>query len=227
MNILAIAGSPRKNSNSTILMERTIEAVMREAHEVEIERANINDLRIEPCRGTHACRKTGRCVIDDDMVELIEKIKSVDGLIIASPIYRRYLPGQMKVFMDRLSPLEKDHRGMRPSAGMRLFNAVPIPLQEKIMRGMMSRMGSMFRLERAISSVIILTGGHPDGLSMTERDFIRTADELCFFSRVTGGKVAAVVKAGGLMAAGEVSARPALFEAAAKAGQKLAKALSQ
>ena len=99
MTLVAIVGSPRKKGNTEVLVDRILEGFSGKAPDVEVEKIRIADLTIEPCRGTLACRKTGVCVIQDDMQPLLEKIKRADGIIIGSPVYRRHLPGQTKVFM--------------------------------------------------------------------------------------------------------------------------------
>lgn len=108
MNILALVGSPRKGGNTDILVDRVIQGAKSQGQEINVEKIYINDLNLQPCRGDESCRKTGKCIISDDMAEVLEKIKQADALILGSPLYRGYLPGQMKVFMDRTHPLEKD-----------------------------------------------------------------------------------------------------------------------
>ena len=108
MNILAIVGSPRKGGNTDILVDRVIQGAKSQRQGVLVEKIYVNDLKLEPCRGDLSCRKTGRCVISDDMAHVLEMIEQADGLILGSPLYRGYLSGQMKVLMDRTNPLEKE-----------------------------------------------------------------------------------------------------------------------
>ncbi len=60
-----------------------------------------------------ACKKTGRCAQDDDMIQMYDKIRSSDMLILASPIYFGAETGQMKCFIDRFYAMVKMQDGQR------------------------------------------------------------------------------------------------------------------
>ncbi|HBT97555.1 MAG TPA: flavodoxin [Desulfobulbaceae bacterium] len=61
----------------------------------------MNDLSIRPCQGCGGCGKNGRCVVDDDMTALYEKVDAADRLLLVSPVYFYALSAQMKTFADR------------------------------------------------------------------------------------------------------------------------------
>jgi len=61
------------------------------------------DLRITPCTACDACSLNGVCVNDDDLPGLIDRMKEADGILLASPVYIDNVPGQVKVFFDRLA----------------------------------------------------------------------------------------------------------------------------
>jgi multimeric flavodoxin WrbA len=66
----------------------------------ESEAVRLNDLGIRPCQACGGCGKTGRCVIDDDMTALYEKVDAADRLLLVSPVYFYALTAQMKTFAD-------------------------------------------------------------------------------------------------------------------------------
>ncbi|MBR4549841.1 MAG: flavodoxin family protein, partial [Oscillospiraceae bacterium] len=55
--------------------------------------------------GCFACQKTGKCVIKDDMNEIVPKMEHADVLVFATPIYYYEMSGQMKTLLDRANPL--------------------------------------------------------------------------------------------------------------------------
>ena len=57
------------------------------------------------CLGCFACQKTGKCVIKDDMNEIVPKMERADVLVFATPIYYYEMSGQMKTLLDRANPL--------------------------------------------------------------------------------------------------------------------------
>ena len=54
-----------------------------------------------PCVACRACKKLGKCVINDDANELAEKIAGADGVVIGSPVYYASLNGNLKCLLDR------------------------------------------------------------------------------------------------------------------------------
>ena len=102
MKIVAIIGSTR-NGNSFSMVQSIKDTIV--AAGVELEIVHLRDVSIGFCDGCLSCDETGRCHLDDDMNQIMEKVKNTDGLVLASPARWSLLSGQMKVFMDRLNPL--------------------------------------------------------------------------------------------------------------------------
>ncbi|MDR3090256.1 MAG: flavodoxin family protein [Desulfobulbaceae bacterium] len=99
MNMLVVLGSPRKNGNSETLAMAVAAGFGENGGGVETVR--LNDLAIRPCQGCGGCGQTGRCVLDDDMTALYEKVDAADRLLLASPVYFYALSAQSKIFADR------------------------------------------------------------------------------------------------------------------------------
>ena len=99
-NILAISGSPRKNSNSTILMENFIKGAKDGNANIIIR--DINDLNIKPCTGCLRCNLVKKCTLRNDDWELLkDEILNSDILVFAAPVYFHHLPGPLKTLIDR------------------------------------------------------------------------------------------------------------------------------
>ncbi|UCE94668.1 MAG: flavodoxin family protein [Flavobacteriaceae bacterium] len=103
MDVLVFLGSPRKKGNSEVLTEAFLEGVKQEGGLPEIIR--LCDLTISPCISCGGCDKTGKCVVEDDMIPLLKKIISTDKAIISSPIYFYGVSAQAKAFIDRTQAL--------------------------------------------------------------------------------------------------------------------------
>ena len=101
--VLIIKTSLRAKSNSDILADKVVEGAKDAGHDVEI--ISLKDKTVGFCKGCLACQTTQKCVIKDDAVEIAEKVKDVDTLVFAPPIYYYERSGQMKTLLDRLNPL--------------------------------------------------------------------------------------------------------------------------
>ena len=101
-------GSPRKNSNTEILLKKALEAAEDAGAETEI--INLGNAEIEPCIACDICKSTGECAIYDDMREITRKLENAQGIIIGSPVYFGNVTSQMKMFMDRSRPLRIDFK---------------------------------------------------------------------------------------------------------------------
>lgn len=98
VKVLGVSGSPRKNGNTEIIVNNALEAARSEGAETEI--ILLSEKKIEPCIACGAC-SSGKCVIDDDFMEVFNKMSEADGLIMASPSYFESMTPQMKALIDR------------------------------------------------------------------------------------------------------------------------------
>lgn len=101
--VLILSTSPRRSSNSEALAEAFARGAAESGHEVELIALRDKELRF--CRGCFACQKSGKCVIHDDMQEIVPKMEQADVLVFATPIYYYEMSGQMKTLLDRGNPL--------------------------------------------------------------------------------------------------------------------------
>lgn len=98
--ILLISGSNR-NGNTNYLLKQ-IENKIENTEIILLSKCNI-----EYCRGCLACHNSDKCIIKDDMEEIINKIIEADLIIFGVPNYFDNVTGLFKNFMDRLHPLYK------------------------------------------------------------------------------------------------------------------------
>lgn len=102
MKVIAINGSPRKNSNT----ENAIKMVFAELESqgIETEIISIGTDTIRGCISCGGCYKTrnSKCSLDDRLNADIEKIKEADGIILGTPVYYAGMNGTLKAYLDRL-----------------------------------------------------------------------------------------------------------------------------
>lgn len=56
-------------------------------------------------------KKTGHCVIKDDVADIMNSVINADVVVWATPIYYYEMSGQMKTLIDRLNPMySKDYK---------------------------------------------------------------------------------------------------------------------
>ena len=99
MKALIINGSPHKNGTTKRALEEVKKPLFREGFDCEI-------YDIESwaggCRACGFCKKTGKCVIDDDINRVLPLFEAADVLIIGSPVYYASPNGSLIAFLDRL-----------------------------------------------------------------------------------------------------------------------------
>jgi multimeric flavodoxin WrbA len=102
MNILAITGSPRKQSNSTILVNAVVKGAERNG--ATVTRFNLVDTKMNGCIACMHCRKNDGCAQQDDMQQIYQAVAKADAVVIGFPIYMLAANAHTKTFMDRLYP---------------------------------------------------------------------------------------------------------------------------
>lgn len=97
--VLILSGSPRRNGNSDILCDEFARGAEEAGHKVE--KIRVAEKNIGYCRGCYACKETGKCIIQDDMAEVLQKMIDADVIVLASPVYFYSIDAQLKALIDR------------------------------------------------------------------------------------------------------------------------------
>ena len=99
MKIMGILGSARQGGNTEVMLDAALEEAQNNG--VLIDKILLRDKSIAPCDGCMGCTQTGKCIIEDDAQEILEKMVESDGIIWATPVYFWSMTGQTKPLMDR------------------------------------------------------------------------------------------------------------------------------
>ena len=107
--VVIISTSLRVRSNSDLLAEQFMKGAESAGHQVE--KVELLGKQIAFCRGCFACAKLGRCIIDDDVNGIMEKVMKADVIVWATPIYYYEMSGQIKTLIDRMNAMyDRDYR---------------------------------------------------------------------------------------------------------------------
>ena len=100
MKVLLINGSPNEHGCTyTALME--IAGVL-EKHDIEWELIYLGKKPIAGCIACGKCGETGKCIFNDQVNQIIERLDTVDAIVAGSPVYYAAASGQITAFMNRL-----------------------------------------------------------------------------------------------------------------------------
>lgn len=98
--VLVLSGSPRIGGNSDILCDEFMKGAKESGNIVE--KINVCKQKINPCAACYYCKDHGgKCVYNDDMSEILQKIIDCDVLVLASPVYFYSISAQLKSVIDR------------------------------------------------------------------------------------------------------------------------------
>ncbi|MBI4767870.1 MAG: flavodoxin family protein [Deltaproteobacteria bacterium] len=120
MKVLGIYGSPRKEGNSDLLLDRVLEGA--QSAGAEITKIYIRDLKISGCQECGGCDKTGECVITDDLEKIYPLLWDTPLVFLSSPIFFYGMPAQAKMLVDRSQALWSRRMLRKAPAGRKNYD---------------------------------------------------------------------------------------------------------
>ncbi|UMZ73812.1 flavodoxin family protein [Natranaerofaba carboxydovora] len=117
MKVTAYNGSPRgEKGNTNVLVQELLKGAEKEG--ASIGNHFLKDYTVNSCQGCFHCwtKTPGKCVINDDMNDLLPEFLDSDIVVLASPLYVDNITAILKLFLERLIPMaepffEKDQEG--------------------------------------------------------------------------------------------------------------------
>lgn len=100
MKVLMINGSPNENGCTYTALCEVAQTL--EKHKIESEIVYLGKKPVAGCIACGKCAGTGKCVFQDQVNEVLDKVQEYDGLIVGSPVYYGGPSGQITAFLDRL-----------------------------------------------------------------------------------------------------------------------------
>jgi multimeric flavodoxin WrbA len=102
MKVIAFNGSPRKNGNTHLLIQKVFDVLNGEG--IQTESVQIGDKALRGCIACMRCmeNRNKKCACSDDALnEYIQKMIGAEGILLASPVYFGTLTAGMKALIER------------------------------------------------------------------------------------------------------------------------------
>ncbi len=100
MKVIMINGSARGAKGNTQIL---LEAVGKElkGKKIDFEIVTLADKKLNPCKGCSACAGKKKCVQDDDINAIYQKMVESDGIVLGSPTYFGNVTSRMQMLIER------------------------------------------------------------------------------------------------------------------------------
>lgn len=98
--VLMINGSPHEFGCTYTALKEVAETL--EKNGVETEILYLGTKPVAGCIACGKCGQTGRCIFDDQVNRVLEKLDEYSGIVVGSPVYFAGPTGQICAFLDRL-----------------------------------------------------------------------------------------------------------------------------
>jgi len=100
MKVMLVNGSPHENGCTAAALAE-VEKILKEEG-IEAERYWIGRDPVGGCTGCGACRKLGRCVMEDRVNDFARKAAEADAFVFGSPVHYAGISGNLSSFLDRV-----------------------------------------------------------------------------------------------------------------------------
>lgn len=98
--VILLSGSPRADGNTYQVLQESLKVI--ESKGVEAELISLAGKRIQSCIACDKCLELKKCVLNDGLNEIIEKIRNAQGFIIGSPVYYGTARGDLMSALQRI-----------------------------------------------------------------------------------------------------------------------------
>ncbi len=99
---MGIIASPHKNGNSSAIVDSVIVGAMGLSTDI-FEMVHLNNMKfINGCQACMGCKKLGKCIVKDDVSEILDKIADSDSVIFSTPVYFGRPSAQYAILEDRM-----------------------------------------------------------------------------------------------------------------------------
>lgn len=106
IKVTVINGSPRKKWNTATMLKNFIEGASSTGKDIKTNFFHLYDYKSQGCISCFACHRKGstygKCIVRDDITDLLEMVSHADIVVFGSPIYFHEITAQLRGFLERL-----------------------------------------------------------------------------------------------------------------------------
>jgi multimeric flavodoxin WrbA len=113
MNVVAFNGSPRREGNTYLLVQKVFDELRKEG--IETEYVHIGGKALRGCSYCLQCKekRDKKCALPDDGLNgYIQKMEGAQGIILASPVFFSNVTSEMKALIDRAGFVARANGGL-------------------------------------------------------------------------------------------------------------------
>lgn len=104
--VILLSGSPRKNGNTMQIMTECEKVIKGEGLEAEV--ISLAGKRIEGCIACRKCVELKKCALDDNLNDILEKVRVSQGFIIGAPVYFGTPRGDLMNLIQRIGMISRN-----------------------------------------------------------------------------------------------------------------------
>ena len=162
--IVVIFSSPRKDGNSCTIGRAVVDgATGFSTNMFKIYR--LNRLRfMNGCTHCDKCKETGTCVIDDDILPILEDIKTADALIVATPMYFGRANAPYYMLESRLYSLIENVRKASVETRRKFIPIITYDADDEVANSLLRSFNDIFAHLRfeIVEGIVYRTDGNKD-----------------------------------------------------------------
>jgi multimeric flavodoxin WrbA len=114
--VLLINGSPHADGTTSAALKAVADSLTQEG--IECETVHVGKERVGGCAACYACSKLKKCVFDDVVNLLADKMREADGVVIGSPVHYASAAGGLTAILDRLFYSSRFDKSMKVGAAV-------------------------------------------------------------------------------------------------------------
>lgn len=129
--IIGFSGSPIINSNTDKLLKQVLENSGQ-----DYEFIKLRNLNIKPCIACKGCVNDDTCVVKDDFLEIAEKVREADSIVIASYTPYGIIDGFTKALLERFFSLHHNGGQLSGKFLVSIVSSIDIDAQKSAHRAL-------------------------------------------------------------------------------------------
>lgn len=105
--VLLLCASPRLSGNTYQVLEECADVIENEGLNVEI--VSLAGMNIKSCVACGKCDELNKCIINDGLNDIIDKIRESDGFIVGTPVYFGTARGDAMSALQRIGMVSRSN----------------------------------------------------------------------------------------------------------------------